>query len=457
MKHLFLCTWLLIIAIGVADQRLGRPEDRPYAPRSVPHVSTHFSITGQRDLVSMQFHRQVRRAAARAGTLAQRPTEIWGVPLMPPRGRDGAHAVQRTVLAALGTSGTDDASWISTAVDEASPGDVVHVPAGCFEIKSMIALPEGISLVGAGAARTILYRRASLSEDTVVPLILMVGPDAPGASRVSGIAFISATFPGDVAQDAGIEIHDGIDFRIDSCYFQSFGMSGVLVTGDSRGVVDHCVFVDNYKPDIGNVGYGVAVLHDNVWDEQMNLGTAEATFIEDCIFAGCRHAITSNAGAHYVFRHNLVEEGVVSHPVDAHGPGYGSERGTRCVEIYRNTIRDPRHGPDTGEVGQRPTDIAILIRGGGGVIFDNIIHGYVEPIQCVLEFGTPEELRGSYPWPDQVHDLWIWDNRDEEGICVPNVNGYDKSREYIVLDRDYFSNAKADYVPFPYPHPLTQR
>lgn len=457
MKNCLMCTWFLTVVALTADGGLSRTEEWSPGPRGVPTAGTGPYTPVARDAPSIEPYPRMNNTVA-----SDRKSVLWKIEA--PRstvksqgdGRD-FRTVQRTVMSVIRGSSHETAYRIQAAVSQASLGGVARLPAGCFEMKKVLAIPEGISVAGAGVTRTILFRPAPRPEDTPLSFIRVAGTNAHGSSRISGIAFVNVAYAGDAAPDMGIEIEDCQDFRVDNCYFEGFGSSAVRVIGDARGVIDHCTFVENYKPAIENLGYGVGVTHDDEWDDEMKLGTAEATFVEDCTFVGCRHAVTSNAGAHYVFRYNLVMGSVISHPVDAHGPGYGSMRGTRCVEIYANTIRDPCHSPDTGEVGDRPTDVAVLMRGGGGVIFDNTFHGYLKPIELVLEFGAPAELRGSYPWQDQVHDLWIWDNRDEKGPRVPEVNGYDKSREYILLNRDYFTRAKPGYMPYTYPHPLTRQ
>jgi hypothetical protein len=457
MRSCFLCAWFVTVVALAADGGAGRTEEWPTATRGAPFVGARPDAAEICDAACVEFHPVSNDVPAPDRTTAPEEMQATRSTLRSQRNERDARTIQRAVMSALNGSSHESAHRIQAAVGETSLGGVARLPVGCFELKRLLAIPEGISLAGAGVTRTILFRPAPRPEGTPLSFIRVTGADARGQSRITGIAFVNVAYPGDAAPDMGIEIDGCHDFRVDNCYFEGFGSSAVRVTGDSRGVVDHCTFVGNYKPAIENLGYGVGVTNDNKWDEDMKLGTAEAVFVEDCTFVGCRHAVTSNAGAHYVFRYNLVMESVISHPVDAHGPGYGSSRGTRCVEIYANTIKDPRHGTDTGQAGDRPTDVAILVRGGGGVIFDNTFYNYLKPIELVLEFGAPPELRGAYPWQDQVHDLWIWNNRDERGTYVPQVNGYDRSREYILLNRDYFTRARPGYVPYTYPHPLTQQ
>lgn len=371
-------------------------------------------------------------------------------------GSSPARTLQKVVAATMSTRVRQDGAVLQRLVDAAEPNGVVELPWGCFEVKDTITVPEGVCLAGSGLARTILCQYPS-QKDTDYRHGLRINASGPQSRlRISGIAYVNVFPPTDTTLDKGIEIYDCKDFRVDNCYFEGFGSAAVWVEGDASGVVDHCVFVDNYKPAIGNIGDGVGVERNDAWDDHLQLGGAKAVFVEDCVFAGSRHAISSNAGAHYVFRHNLVEDNVVSHAIDAHGPGYGSERGTQCVEVYENVVRNPHHDPNAGPPGERDTDIGILIRGGGGVIFNNTFQSYIRPIQVVLEFGMPDELKSSYPWRDQVHDLWIWNNVGDTGPTTAEVNGYTPSPQYIRLNRDYFTRQKPGYTPFTYPHPLTR-
>ena len=273
-------------------------------------------------------------------------------------------------------------------------------------------------------------------------MFVVKGDSLGGGTHLSGIAFVGVRNTRDTGEDEGVRLENCKDFRIDNCFFEGFGYAGVNIRGASQGVIDHCVFVEVFKKGIDNLGYGVVVYGTQDWVDDPGLGTAQATFVEDSEFAGRRHAVPSNGGAHYVFRHNRVWDNVVSTAVDAHGLGYGSKRGTQCVEIYGNAINYPV--ADWCGIG---------IRGGSGVVFENTIHGYDHPILLVIEWGTPDQLKKTYPVPDQVQNLWIWDNRADGGLAVPEVH---KNAEGMIREgRDYFTDRKPGYVPFPYPHPLT--
>jgi hypothetical protein len=205
--------------------------------------------------------------------------------------------------------------------------------------------------------------------------------------------------------------------------------------------VDHSIFVDNFKQGINNLGYGVVVYGDGRWDEEIQPVGTHATFVEDSLFVGNRHAIAANAGAYYVFRYNQVMHNVVACSVDAHWMGYGSAHGTRYIEIYNNVIEDPVY--DWCGIG---------IRGGSGGIFGNTIKGFKNPILLILEWGTPDSLKAEYPAFDQVHDLYIWDNLISGGPSKPRVD--ETGKGFIEPERDYFTEAKPGYEPSAYPHPL---
>jgi hypothetical protein len=331
---------------------------------------------------------------------------------------------------------------IQQMIDSVPSGGTVHLPSGCFEISDPIRVPDGTRVIGDGAGRTILYRHPDKWKDRGGAMIVVKGAVGSAGTQVSRIAFVGVRNTRDKGNDEGIHLENCTDFRIDHCYFDGIGYAGVNVRGASRGVIDHCVFVDVFKEGIDNLGYGVVVYGTQEWDEDPGLGTARATFVEDCEFIGCRHAVASNGGAHYVFRNNRIRENVVSTAIDAHGQGYGSKRGTQCVEIYRNVVDDP----ETGRAG-------IGIRGGSGVIFENEINGYDHPIQLVIEWGTPDHLKSIYPVADQIQNLWIWHNRADGSPAIPLVHS--NSEAMIREGRDYFVDRKPGYASYTYPHPLT--
>ena len=356
---------------------------------------------------------------------------------------DPAHELQARLAAMLddtaqcpsGTS-ADLRALLRTTAQES----VVHIPAGCYEVTGSITIPDGTVVAGAGMDKTILYRDPSNSSGQGEPIFSASGAQR-GATHVSGIAFVGVRNTNDAGEDSAIILRDRQDFRVDHCYFEGFGWAAVRVEGASHGVIDHSIFVDNFKRAIDNLGYGVAVYGVNKWAEDPQAGSAEALFVEDSVFSGCRHAIAASGGAHYVFRYNSVRGNVEACSVDAHGPGFGWPHGTRYVEIYGNTLEDPVH-----------KQCGIGIRGGDGVIFRNRLRGFTRPIVLILEWGTPEDLRASYPAKDQVRDLWIWHNEILDGSLSPEVDA--EATGFIELGRDYYTEPKPGYEPYPYPHPL---
>ena len=332
---------------------------------------------------------------------------------------------------------------IILAIESANPGDNVMIPAGTFEYDEQISLEAGINIVGAGRGETILQKTGDW------------GPWGQPFFRVDGsnglpVAFSGMTMIGDQQEnsdrmDMGIRLDNGCqDFRISQIEFESFGQAAISVNGNSRGVVDNCRFINIYRSTIGNFGYGVSVMGDGEegWNRPLALGNQNAVFVEDCYFIGNRHAIASNFGSRYVFRHNLVEdnggEGAWVQAVDSHGPGYGSSRGSRSYEVYENTINNEN----------TTCWVAMYIRGGDGVIFNNNIYGGIStaPIMLVNDSGGLP-----YPALDQIRELYLWNNKYEDNPTIPTNWSSDR---VVQENRDYFNYEHPDYTPYTYPHPL---
>lgn len=330
---------------------------------------------------------------------------------------------------------------LQALLKDAGPDSIVMLPAGCYEIGAPVVVPHGSQLIGAGPNETILFRNPETPVLKGSSILTVFGRSKEAFTRISGLALLGAREPNDTGEDYGIVLNNVRDFRVDHAYFEGFGWAAVKTDGTSRGVVDHTVFVDNYKEGIGNLGYGVAVYGDQKWVDDPQPGGDEAVFVEDNVFLGNRHAIASTGGAHYVFRYNNVRENVVACSVDAHGMGYGQAHGTRYVEVYENVIEEPAD-----------RWCGIGIRGGEGVIFGNVIRAFENPILLVLEWGTPALHKADYPARDQIRELWIWENEIEGGPSEPQIDG--QALGFIEEGRDYFLEPKPGYEPYPYPHPL---
>ena len=356
---------------------------------------------------------------------------------------DPTREVQARIAARLADPGclAGGSAEVQAWVNAADADGIVRLPAGCFQITTPIGVPAGRRVYGAGLDQTILYRDPELARDRDTPILTVFGR-SDQLTQVSGIAFVGVRDTKDTAQDYGLRLSNNASFRIDHCYFEGLGFAGVRVDGNSRGVIDHSMFVDNYKQGIDNLGYGVVVYGSGVWAEDPRAGTDQAVFIEDSVFSGNRHSVAASSGSHYVFRHNHVLRNVEACSVDAHGPGYGSTHGTRYVEIYDNVIEASVHA-----------ECGIGIRGGDGVIFRNTLRGFRAPILLILEWGTPESQKASYPALDQIRELWLWDNATPSGAVVPLLDA--EAKGFIRAGRDYFATAKPGYEPYPYPHPLT--
>ena len=348
-----------------------------------------------------------------------------------------------TVAAAqtpVATAASCAISDIQAAVNSLPDSGTVVIPAGEAEAIGTLKLTGGITLRGAGMDQTKLYRGPATDMMKSGSIISADGSNGKPI-RISGLNLVGFLDLTSAGWDNGISISNATDFRIHHCRLQRFGASGIGVRGLSRGVIDHCLFVDNFKKTINNVGYGVVVMGTGEWRDDLVPGSADSVFVEDCEFIGSRHAIASNAGARYVFRHNHVHGNDNSQAVDCHGPGYGSAHGTQWIEVYDNLIEKPIGG-----------HIAMYLRGGGGVVFRNTIRDYAGGIALTLDADPKLDWTRPYPIPEQIGNMWVWDNTFNGQPVGPFVPP--RSANHIKLDRDYFTRPMPGYEPYQYPHPL---
>jgi hypothetical protein len=339
------------------------------------------------------------------------------------------------------------------AVDSARVGDTVQIPAGNFQFSGSVRFNAGITLTGTGVSQTTL----SKTGNTIEALIIIDGSNGLPVT-VTGITFIGIDNQITNIQDNGLRINNCKDFCVCNCTFRRFGFSGINVHGDTRGVVDHCIFIENFRLPINSLGYGIAIYGDGdaSWNRPLELGTEKAVFVEDCYFERCRHGVASNDGSNYVFRFNTITDNYNPWTgIDAHGFS-SSPRGSRSYEIYGNTVNggvDPDGTPhDTWAVG---------IRGGDGVIFNNTITSTSQSSLIMLVIDRVEEQHFNYPQPDQTTDLWLWNNTQANAPLTSlrlgwNLAMQEQLAKYLQEGRDFHFAQKPGYAPYTYPHPLNQ-
>jgi len=246
----------------------------------------------------------------------------------------------------------------------------------------------------------------------------------------------------------GLYIRDVVDFRVDHCYFEEVAGGAITTTGLScRGVIDHSKFI-NHQGDVTgdwynfSVGYGISVDRavGDYWETDVSqiLGkyTDYSVYIEDCYLEKWRYPCAAANGAHMILRHSMIQFDFGYGAVDAHGRGApGVQVGTRAVEVYENTITD-----------SYPYEIVVKLRGGSGVIFNNVAGGGQYD---TLVWMTNEQPDNPKIW---CNDIWIWNNTLLAGVSEVYVVG-----SGIVEDVNYFLHAPHtfEYEPYSYPHPLT--
>ena len=213
-------------------------------------------------------------------------------------------------------------SEFQAVIDRTFPGDTVYIPEGRYVVDSSIQIRHGLTVLGAGASKTVIAFDSLISGDAWAFRVKC----SQGRIRFSGFSVKGcAPFP-----SSGILMKNNCsDFRIDHCSFEKCYKRAVEVHGDARGVIDHNRFIDNWYTSVVVFGNG-----EQSWNEPLSLGSGNAVYVEDNFFTqrnvghkAMAHHIASNNGSRYVFRYNICEDGyMASHSIDAHGNKHGWKR-----------------------------------------------------------------------------------------------------------------------------------
>ncbi len=373
------------------------------------------------------------------------PSSITDLPPSPdPTGSSNAN--KRSVHAKSCLLGDVEAALNSIKVVNGIPeSSVINIPPGSCDWKAQgIALPAGIEIKGFGKNLTRIKRSVA----TNTPLI------AFNCTNGKAAVFSGMSLEGlkdQTTLDKGLSLQYGCrEFEVYESSFSGFGHAGVEISNNTNqgiiptGIVYKSDFVDNFKV---SYGYGVVVVGDGTWPTP-KFGSTEAVYVEENFFSGNRHSIASNAGSIYVFRYNTIHDNAGNWiAVDAHGQSLAPKRGSRAFEIYRNNLSQ-----STGNTGVA----GVGIRGGEGVIFDNNISNYTNPIFLTVE-NSANCSSISYPLLDQPQKVYIWNNLSNNAVSKISIGAPYDCSNLLQLGRDYFTYQKPNYVPLQFPHPGRQK
>jgi len=390
-----------------------------------------------------------------------------------------------TIINATSGSAVD----IQTAVDLASIGDTVSIPTGTFNFVDeapwvSVSIPAGINIAGAPTERDEDNQVVSWKTSLIMPYeatslshFFEYSEDSNLGFKFSDLELVgyrnidnnSTTMYRGLRLDTAYTNYPTtgyLDFRVNHCNFRDLGGTAVGISGHAeynrrvyRGVIDHNRFTNvvgdpgfmNYE--IRTLGYGIILNRwaSDLWDSTVTNVIGQYTnysiYIEDNYFSKWRHSVSSAGGFHYVFRHNVVEGDYATASVDGHG-SYADDYhpyavGTRAIEIYGNTFKDP-------DTTWTAVPWAINHRGGAAIMYNNTLEDYYALCDLNNDWGNYEPYR-----PDcLINDSYIWGN---------TLNGADliKYNADSVEDVNYFLRAPTveddgfTWESYPYPHPLT--
>ncbi len=292
---------------------------------------------------------------------------------------------------------------VQTAINSASDGDTISMPAGSATWTRTLTINKAITLQGAGSSQTIITNSVPTS-GTLMTITLSPGQ----LTRLTSFQVPNSSIVNQSNAEfnvSGNSQQDGSRFRVDNCIFgQSPYYTFSLV--DVFGVADHNTFTagPQHIPFLfsnAHWGGGTNNYGDGVWADDTYWGTDKYFFVEDSTFT-CTSSIYGESltdgcfGCRFVIRHcTLINASVTTHGTDS----TGRARGARVMEVYNNNFQ----GLASAWIG---------IRSGTGVFWGNTFTNILHP---------PSQIKL------QCYRMWYpmapWGEADGRNVWDSNVAG----------------------------------
>ncbi|HET7535898.1 MAG TPA: hypothetical protein VFJ90_05550 [Candidatus Didemnitutus sp.] len=337
-------------------------------------------------------------------------------------------------------------SDVAAAISNASPGDTVNIPAGTFTWGATGALSVNKAITLSGAGQTA----------TTIPLATTGPTYGNGTISIEAAATVKS-FGVNQSGTANTTVFSAVvadGWRITDILYNSGAVRGYFVFAETYGLIDSCTI---------NGGGGTDELifargHTDSWQTPSSMGTGNAIFIEDCTFNNDGYVCDMNSNARGVIRFCTINGNM---KVDGHGVASNTPaRSVRHMEVYDN---DWKIGPGAYYT-------AMEIRGGTGMIFDNVAdnassshwffltdYGY---LNIWPNFNNLYQTPANYPIKDQIGvgmdpkaaasepmyvfnnlkagSLWLRELKDVPAAASTAYGSTFYETDLIAADRDFF-------------------
>jgi hypothetical protein len=272
------------------------------------------------------------------------------------------------VRAATITASSCSAAHVQAALNQASAGDTVRIPAGTCRWTTGVtwSAPANVTVLGAGDLSTLGGGDVTVIVDDYAsnaPLLSII-TNPTGSFRLAGLTIRGGTGNNANIKESGVISIGGFSkqVRIDHIRvnMQSYAVHNagkpLGFYHDVAGVADH-LLIDMAKQGVlhfaaSHYGTGTDNHGDQSWAAPTGFGTSDFVFVEDSQFNAQVDVSTGfslgtlsdcNAGGRFVLRFNTVIGAAVAsnHPTGGAGRG----RGCRAFEAYGN-LAQPAPGFD---------------------------------------------------------------------------------------------------------------
>jgi hypothetical protein len=260
------------------------------------------------------------------------------------------------------TAASCSASAVQAAMNQASTGDTVLIPAGTCNWSSNVTwtAPANVTVQGAGTLATGGADRTVIVDDfaTNSPL-LRITVNSSGVFRMSRITIRSGS--GGIKDQGLFFLHGSGTVALDHLHLDTIsgsinnrvldldGVTGVLY----QSILDLYSTSAIYPHNSGSTGSG-----DDVWAQDTAFGSSNFFFVEDSIINGTPSTHDGRVadvfwGGKIVIRFNTMTA-ATGYEVHATG-SWGNGRGARAVELYGNLFQ---RGSGQSEPNRTMTDFS---------------------------------------------------------------------------------------------------